>query len=323
MLQSHELIGCYAMPPTPATPDAGRWDALDTVDLAETARVVEALIGGGVHGLILLGTTGECATLTPAEYRAFVDCVFATVRGRVPTFVGTSALGTHEIVDRSRFARDRGAAGIFVGLPMWQPCTMDMALGFYRSLSEGFPDLAVMVYTNPRAFRFPFGPDFWERVVDVAPTVTSAFLRADELLDAQRASRGKIRFLPHESGMMRFYDLAPESTKACWSLASSMGPEPALAVVNAILEGRIDDARAVAKDLAWVGETVVPLVMNHEIFASFNTQIEKIRIETAGYCRPGPIRPPYDVIPTEYADAARESGRRWAQLRKKFSVATV
>lgn len=320
MLAHNDLVGLYSIIPTPATPNADRWDAVDTVDLAETERVLNALIADGVQGLIVLGTTGECATITPSEYQAFVDCVLSTVRKRVPTFVGTSALGTHEVIARTRFARERGADGVLTGLPQWQPCTTDMAVEFYKSLSTAFPDLSVMVYANTRAFRYAFGPEFWERVVTAAPTVMSAkFARPAALLAAQAAARGKVHFLPHESAMMAFYDLAPQTTKACWSTASSMGPEPALAIVRAILAGRIDEARAIAKDLAWAGETVDPIIEQPEVFASFNIQIEKLRIEAAGYCKTGPIRPPYHVVPEEYAKLARENGERWAQLRPKYA----
>jgi len=99
-----------------------------------------------------------------------------------------------------------------------------------------------------------------------------------------------------------------------------MGPEPALAVVRAILEGRIADARAVTADLAWAGESVDPIIEQPEIFASFNIQIEKLRIEAGGYCKTGPIRPPYQVVPDEYAAAARECGLRWASLREKYKA---
>ena len=121
MLQPSDLRGVYAIIPTPAKDGADRWDAVDTVDLAETERVVNRLIGDGVSGLIVLGTTGECATVTGQEYEAFVDCVLATVKRRIPAFIGTTALGTHEVVRRTRFAADRGADGILLGLPMWQP----------------------------------------------------------------------------------------------------------------------------------------------------------------------------------------------------------
>jgi hypothetical protein len=60
-----------------------------------------------------------------------------------------------------------------------------------------------------------------------------------------------------------------------------------------------------------------------ELFASLNIQMEKIRIDTAGYCKTGPIRPPYHVVPDEYAAMAREYGTRWKSLRTKYAAAAA
>ena len=62
MLRPTDLRGVYAIIPTPAKDGADRWDAVDTVDLAETERVVNRLIGDGVSGLIVLGTAGFSLT---------------------------------------------------------------------------------------------------------------------------------------------------------------------------------------------------------------------------------------------------------------------
>jgi trans-o-hydroxybenzylidenepyruvate hydratase-aldolase len=321
MLGPKDFVGLYAIIPTPATADAEAWDAVDTVDLVETERLVNALITDGTNGLIILGTTGEAATLTHPEYEAFVDCTLSTVRGRVPTFVGTSALGLHEVVSRTRFAHELGADGILVGLPMWQPCTVDTAVEFYRALSTGFPDTALMVYGNSRAFRFDFAPEFWGKLVDAAPTVTAAkFARPKDFPAAKEAAKGRVHFLPHEAAVMKFYELSPETTTACWSTAASMGPEPALAIMRAINGGRIDEARAIATDLAWAGRAVEDLVAQPELFAAYNIQVEKTRIASAGYCKPGPIRPPYQVFPEEYAALSRENGRRWKEIRAKYAA---
>ena len=59
------------------------------------------------------------------------------------------------------------------------------------------------------------------------------------------------------------------------------------------------------------------------MFASYNIQLERIRIDAAGYCKAGPVRPPYDVMPAEFAEQARECGRRWAQLCQKYAAATI
>ena len=110
-MQAKDFRGLYGIIPTPARQGAEKLDAKNTVDLEESARLINALVADGVSGLILLGTTGECATLSTADYRAFVDLACQTVARRVPLFIGATALGGHEAFDRLSFAQSQGATG--------------------------------------------------------------------------------------------------------------------------------------------------------------------------------------------------------------------
>lgn len=324
MQKPSDFCGVYAIIPTPAKDGADRWDAVDTVDLVETERVVNRLIADGVHGLIVLGTTGECATITGQEFDGFVDCVLSTVKKRIPTYIGTTALGTHEVVRRSRFAAERGADGILLGLPMWQPLTIDMAVAYYGSISEALPKTGIMVYGNHRAFRFAFAPEFWARVVDAAPTLIAAkYSRPNALMEALAVSKGRVHFLPHDGGFSKFAELSPETTTACWSTAASMGPEPVLAQTRALLSNDKEAMKKIAADLAWAREPIIALSTDPELMATYNIQMEKIRIQEAGYCKAGPIRPPYNVMPEEHAERARENARRWRQLCDKYARAAA
>lgn len=320
MMNARDMVGMYAIIPTPAREDADRWDAVATVDLVESERLVEALIGDGAAGLICLGTTGECATLTGQEYETFVDCVLRTVGDRVPCFIGTTALGTHEVIARMRFAKAQGADGTLLGLPMWQPLTSEMAVRYYASVSEAFPDFAVMAYANARAFRFGFDAAFWGEVAARAPTVMSAkFSNPTILLDAIEATGGRINFVPIDSAAYAFYGLSPETTTACWATAASMGPQPSVAVMTAILAGDGARAEAIAADIAWANAPVADIIGNPELFASYNIQLEKVQIQEAGYCKPGPVRPPYDFMPDEMAEKCRENARRWVEIRARYA----
>ena len=117
MLTAEDIKGVWAIGCTPSTEDASRWDATDTVDLDELARSTNQIVEDGADGYITLGTTAECATLTRKEWEDAVDCVLSTVNKRIPTLIGTTAMGTHEIVERMRFIRDKGADGAILGLP--------------------------------------------------------------------------------------------------------------------------------------------------------------------------------------------------------------
>jgi trans-o-hydroxybenzylidenepyruvate hydratase-aldolase len=324
MLGPTDLRGMYAIIATPARDGADRWDATNTVDLAETERLVNNLIRDGATGLIALGTTGECATLIREDYEAFVDCLLSTVNGRIPTFIGATALGMHEVVRRLRFIREHGADGTLLGMPMWQPMTVDMAAEYYAEVSRAFPELAVMVYANSRAFRFDYTPEFWAKTVAIAPTVMSAkFSNPGTLLDCLKASNGRVHFLPNEGAVLRFAELSPDTTTACWATAASMGPQPAIALMDAILARDMERARAVDQDLRYASEPVEGIIRNAELFASYNIQVEKIRINEAGYSKAGPIRPPYQLVPDDIAEASRACGRRWAEICKKYAPASA
>lgn len=320
VLNADAYRGLYAIIPTPALPGSGQWGATSTVDLDETARVVDQLIQDGAEGIIALGTTGECPTLATTEYAQLARCLADSVAGRVPLFVGATAMGLHDVVGRLETLQAAGVEGTLLGLPMWQPLTERMALSFFSSVAEAFPTLNVMAYANERAFRFPFRQsiDFWRELTKVAPTVTSAkFSRGDTVAELREATRGRINFMPSDMVADQFAAL-PGPTTACWATAASMGPWPAKAMIDAILAGDAAAVSRIASDLRWANEPIAPILADQTLFASYNIQIEKLRIDTAGYCRAGPIRPPYGDVPEEISAAAEACGQRWAALCERY-----
>lgn len=317
-----DLDGLLAIIPTPALPEAHRWDADATVDLAETSRIVGALLADGVDGLIALGTTGECPTLPAGEYEALVRCLVEVVDGRVPLFVGATTTGAYDTYARLDVLRRAGVDGTLLGLPMWQPLTERAAVDYFAQVSHYFPDLAVMVYANQRAFRFPFADatDFWQGVGASAPTVVAAKCsRPGALLENRRVTRHRINFLPSDMVLTQFRTLGAEETTAFWATAASMGPQPCLALRDALAAGDETSLSEVSSRILWAAEPFVELAKDDELFACYNLQLERTRINAAGYCRSGPIRAPYAHVPDEIAGVALESARRWRVLVDHFS----
>ena len=135
-ITADEIHGVWAIMPTPATPDASNWRSANTVDVKETARIVEELIAAGVNGILSMGTFGECATLTWEEKCNYVSTIVETVRGRVPYFCGTTALNTREVIRQTRELMDIGASGTMLGVPMWVKMDLPTAVQFYRDVAE-------------------------------------------------------------------------------------------------------------------------------------------------------------------------------------------
>jgi hypothetical protein len=63
----------------------------------------------------------------------------------------------------------------------------------------------------------------------------------------------------------------------------------------------------------------VPLpIPDFSKFASYNVQLEKARIDAAGYMRCGPPRPPYTDLPDDWRAAAQTNGIEWARLCARY-----
>lgn len=69
------------------------------IDYDATKRLVESLIGGGVNYLVVLGTTGESATLSDKEKKALVKFVIKQTNKRVPIVVGVGGNDTKHVIE--------------------------------------------------------------------------------------------------------------------------------------------------------------------------------------------------------------------------------
>jgi trans-o-hydroxybenzylidenepyruvate hydratase-aldolase len=322
-LTAADIQGAWAILPTPAKDNASDWRAEDTVDLDETARVVEELIKAGVDGLLSLGTFGECATLTWEEKRAFMATVVETVRGRVPYFGGTSSLNTRETVRQTRAAHDIGVDGTMLGPPMW--CYPDLAtsLQFYRDVAESCPEIAICVYANPEAFKFDFPRPFWAQIIQV-PQVVAAKIVGIATIEADlRLTKGQIRLMPVDGSYYAAARIAPEECTAFWSGGALCGPAVQLKLRDTVAVAKKSGGWSAAKEIsAAIAAASARLIPNGNFaeFSKYNIGLEKARMNAAGWLKAGPCRPPYHIVPENYLEGARESGKMLAKLHAQISA---
>lgn len=321
LMEVADIQGAWAIIPTPAKPGASDWKATDTVDLDETARVVEDLITAGVNGILSLGTLGEAATLTWPEKCAFMTTVVETARNRIPVFIGTTALNTREVIDQTRYARDIGAQGTMLGLPMWCAPSTEVAIQFYRDVATAVPDINIAIYANPEAFKFDFPRNFWAGVAEIPQVVTAKYIGIGHLLRDMAAIKGRIKLLPLD---FDYYAAAriDDSIDAFWTSGAVCGPAVSLRLRDLVLQARQSGDWSEAR--AWharMAPTAAPLFPNGSFaaFSMYNIALEKARMDAAGWMKAGPVRPPYHIVPEEYLQGARQSGEMWAELQHELT----
>ncbi|MFA7054684.1 MAG: dihydrodipicolinate synthase family protein, partial [Kiritimatiellia bacterium] len=90
-----------------------------TLDVMGLERLVEHILSGHVHGLFLLGTTGEAPDLSYELRHELVQRVCGQVGGRVPVMVGITDTVFSESVRLAESAARAGAEGVVAAPPYY------------------------------------------------------------------------------------------------------------------------------------------------------------------------------------------------------------
>lgn len=306
MPSSSDLSGIMAMMPAFTTDDGSSLDATDTIDVNRLEAGVERMIGDGAGVIATCGSFGEFHTLLWDEFKTINRATVELAAGRVPVFVGCTALNTREALARMAFADEIGAYGVLVGVPFYFPSTVDNAVRFYRDVAERFPKLGIMIYHNPALHnvRLPV-PAFTELVK--SPNIVAmkdSHRDAMEFMKLQEVVRGHISVFCFQLQFHPYWELG---AAGFWSIDAWMGPQPLLAWHEAVVAGDIERAKAIMFDISPVLLDVVPNLSWRETAA-------KIAIRYAGYCDPGPMRPPFLEIPEAVDKAAKARAEKWRKM---------
>ncbi|MBO4554914.1 MAG: dihydrodipicolinate synthase family protein, partial [Clostridia bacterium] len=79
------------------------------VDFRALDRILDFQMQGGVDALVLLGTTGEPATMTQAEKDAVLTFAVQKLKGKIPLIVGAGSNSTAQAVENCKHAEELGA----------------------------------------------------------------------------------------------------------------------------------------------------------------------------------------------------------------------
>jgi len=95
---STQLHGVFPALFTPLKNDDPRC-LRNSIDYDKAKKMIDDLIGVGVHGFVPVGTTGQSATLSTQQHLDFIKFTLDYVDGRVPIIAGAGSNSTRESVE--------------------------------------------------------------------------------------------------------------------------------------------------------------------------------------------------------------------------------
>ena len=118
------------------------------VDFAAYKKLIAWHVQEGSDGLVVLGTTGEAATISLSERDQLLRIAVELVEGRFPVIAGTGSNCTAETIRLTQHARECGVDAALVVTPYYNRPTEEGLFQHYTAVSQTV-DLPVILYNVP------------------------------------------------------------------------------------------------------------------------------------------------------------------------------
>ncbi|MFZ1704913.1 MAG: 4-hydroxy-tetrahydrodipicolinate synthase [Saprospiraceae bacterium] len=119
------------------------------VDYPSFEKVINHVISGGVQYIIVLGSTGEAATIDEQESRQILDFCIEKVDKRVPIVAGNfGGIDTRALVSKLKNYRFDGISAILSSSPSYVKPTQNGIFEHYKAIADASP-VPVILYNVP------------------------------------------------------------------------------------------------------------------------------------------------------------------------------
>ncbi len=143
----------------------------ETIDLPAVKPLFDFMIAGGIHGIFILGSTGEGPALKLSEQKKLITESVKAIAGRVKLLVGISGASGAETLEMGDFAIQAGADAVVAALPCYIPATSEEEIiNYYTVLGQRFPD-KVFIYNMPALTKINIQPELAVKLLSL-PGIT-------------------------------------------------------------------------------------------------------------------------------------------------------
>lgn len=120
----------------------------DKVDYESLGKLIDFQINNGTDAIVVLGTTGEPATLTSEERDGIIKFARKKTKGKVTLIVGTGSNSTIKAINDSRRAQKLGADALLIVTPYYNKCTQKGLISHYKKISDNV-NIPIIAYNVP------------------------------------------------------------------------------------------------------------------------------------------------------------------------------
>lgn len=218
------------------------------VDFDAFGKMIEYQIDGGTDALVVLGTTGEPATMSETEKENLIRYAIEKTAGRAKIIVGTGCNSTSRAAEASRKAEALGADGVLAVTPYYNKCTQKGLFEYYRAIAESV-DLPVICYNVPSRTGVNVLPETMAKIAELKNIagIKEASGNMAQVLETAKAVRGKCELYSGEDALN--LPILCAGGTAVISVVSNLAPALIKSLVTAVGEGNLQRANELNDNL--------------------------------------------------------------------------
>ncbi len=136
------------------------------INYNKLGELIEFQIENNIDGIVIVGTTGESATLTDKEKKKIIKYTVETVNGRVPVIAGTGSNDTRHTIELSKYAERVGADGILVVTPYYNKTSQKGLIQHYTAVANSVT-CPLIIYNVPSRTGINILPETVEKLASI------------------------------------------------------------------------------------------------------------------------------------------------------------
>ena len=174
------------------------------VDYDALARVLDTQLTGFVDYLVVLGTTGEAATMTEAEKREVRTFIRDYVKGRLPLVLGVGGNNTAAVCEALRTIDLTGFEAILSVCPYYNKPNQEGLFQHFCAVAEASP-VPVILYNVPGRTGVNLLPEtvirIWEAHPDKIAGIKEASGNLEQIKHLINLAKGKLLVISGDDGI--------------------------------------------------------------------------------------------------------------------------
>ena len=253
-------------------------------------RLLEWHIEAGTDAIVIVGTTGESATLSHAEHCGLVAHAVNRAAGRVPIIAGTGSNNTAEAMQLTESAAECGASAALLVTPYYNKPSQEGLYRHYQAIAQAI-DIPQILYNVPGRTACDLELETVQRLAELDNIVAIKDATGDVERGRELVARCAVAEVAVYSGEdAATFELMRAGARGTISVTANVAPAAMAEMCALALAGDFDRAGA-------INDALMPL--HRDLFVEGNPVPVKWALARMGRIAPG-IRLPLVALDSRF-----------------------